>query len=241
MALTYTTTGHVTADAGKKLVVYGHAGCGKTTLAATMPQPSVIFSSESGLVALHPRTVAKVYGPGRQDIAYDIPVAPIKTIYDLEAAYNDFVASPFVSCTLDSISDISDTILSYMKLNNTNLQRAYGETQDAVIDILKKFRDIPNKHVLFAAQEGSIRLTQVITKAGPLFPGQKLGEKIPYIFDGIFRLTVAKTDDGQFYRVLQTIEDNGFIAKDRTNTLDPFEYHPHMGYLIAKMSHAVQQ
>ncbi len=51
MAISLKSTGAVASN-GVKLLVYGAAGAGKTTLIRTLPAP-VIMSAEAGLLALH--------------------------------------------------------------------------------------------------------------------------------------------------------------------------------------------
>ena len=50
MAIKIKNTADVSAN-GVKILVYGQAGAGKTTLAATMPKP-IIISAEGGLLSI---------------------------------------------------------------------------------------------------------------------------------------------------------------------------------------------
>ena len=50
MAIQLKNTAQVSVQ-GLKVLVYGHAGAGKTTLAASMPNP-IIISAEGGLLSI---------------------------------------------------------------------------------------------------------------------------------------------------------------------------------------------
>ena len=50
MAIQLKSTGDL-GDQGLKVLVYGQAGCGKTTLSKTLPTP-VVLSAEGGLLSL---------------------------------------------------------------------------------------------------------------------------------------------------------------------------------------------
>jgi ABC-type lipoprotein export system ATPase subunit len=50
MAINVKTTGSLSAN-GVKMLVYGQAGAGKTTLVATLPAP-IVLSAEGGLLSI---------------------------------------------------------------------------------------------------------------------------------------------------------------------------------------------
>lgn len=72
-----------------------------------------------------------------------------------------------------------------------------------------------------------------IVKYGPSMPGSKLGPKLPYFFDFVFKMASNKDAQGKDFRYLQTYSDLQTTAKDRSGKLDPMEY-PHLGYVISK-------
>ena len=81
---------------GLKVLVYGMAGSGKTTLIKTLPAP-VILSAEGGLLSIS---------------GEDLPYIEIKTMADLREAYGWLASSEeakgFRSVALDSISEIAE-------------------------------------------------------------------------------------------------------------------------------------
>nr|DAF45665.1 MAG TPA: AAA domain protein [Siphoviridae sp. ctJ7x27] len=236
--MNFTTTSQASANGGIKALVYGPAGMGKTMLCATLPAP-VIISAESGLLSLRPQNIARVFGENAQGISYDIPVIEVKTVQDLSEAYNWFTTSQqagnFQSIALDSLSEIAEVVLNNAKRQVKDPRQAYGELLEKMETLIRLFRDLPNKNVVMMAKMESYKeeLTGVV-KYGPSMPGSKLGQKLPYFFDEVFRLGVNKDQQGASYRFLQTQPDLQFEAKDRSGSLDPVEF-PNLTYVFNKI------
>lgn len=212
------------ASTGVKVLVYGQAGAGKTTLCASLPTP-IVLSAESGLLSL-----------AGQDLAY----IEIKTLQDLQDAYawarSSQEAQGYESIALDSISEIAEVVLSAEKASNKDGRAAYGEMQDRVAKLLRSFRDLQGRHVYFSAKaehakdEGDRLIWQ------PGMPGNKLGQQISYFFDEVLPLRVEKDlTTGERYRVLQTQPDGKWIAKDRSGLLNPSGEEADLGAIIAKI------
>jgi len=212
---------------GIKVLVYGGAGVGKTKLVATAPSP-VLISAESGLLSLR---------------EFDIPVWPVQSFSDLYAAYNWVTqsadAKQFQTICLDSISEIGEVCLSEAKKRNKDPRQAYGELIDSMLLLIKGFRDLPNKHVYVSAKMEHYKdeVTGVV-KNQPSMPGQQLGPALPYIFDEVFHMGIAKDDKGADYRYLRTQPDFQYEAKDRSGSLAAFEQ-PDLNYIFSKIIGAV--
>jgi hypothetical protein len=73
-----------------------------------------------------------------------------------------------------------------------------------------------------------------IVKYGPSMPGAKLGPKLPFFFDEVFRLGVSKDQQGKEFRFLQTQPDLQFEAKDRSGALSLSEP-PNLNYIFNKI------
>ena len=236
--MNFTTTSQASANSGIKALVYGPAGMGKTMLSATLPAP-VIISAESGLLSLRPQNIARVFGENAQGICYDIPVIEVKTVQDLTEAYNWFTTSPqaanFQSIAIDSLSEIAEVVLNNAKRQVKDPRQAYGELLEKMETLIRLFRDLPNKNVIMMAKMESYKeeLTGIV-KYGPSMPGSKLGQKLPYFFDEVFRLGVNKDQQGASYRFLQTQPDLQFEAKDRSGSLDPVEF-PNLTHVFNKI------
>ncbi len=209
---------------GVKVLVYGEAGMGKTTLIATAPNP-VIFSAESGLLSL----------AGMQ-----LPFEKIDTLAKLNEAYqwclSSHEARQFETVCIDSLTEIAELVLANAMKQVKDPRQAYGELLEKVMFTVRCFRDLPNKNVYMTAQEMSKKdeVTGIMMNL-PSMPGTKLGPKLPYHFDEVFRMRIGKLPDGQDYRFLQTQPDFNSVAKDRSGRLLPIEK-PHLGELFAKIT-----
>ena len=213
---------------GVKCLVYGAAGVGKTRLVATAPAP-LLISAEAGLLSL------------RQ---HDIPVITITDLQTLHQVYMWILQSSesrqFHTICLDSISEIGEVCLAAAKKQFKDPRQAYGDLIDRMMLLLRNFRDLPNRHVYMSAKmeaykddaTGSVRFQ-------PSMPGQKVGPAMPYLFDEVFHMGVAKNDEGVDYRYLRTQVDFQYDAKDRSGTLDPFEP-PDLTHIFNKISGATK-
>lgn len=240
MALEFTTTEDLAQEAGIKVLIYAESGVGKTVVCATAPDP-IIGSAEAGLISIRETNLKRMFGEDLEvaRIATNIPVVIINTIKDLEDFYEWVTesphAEPFKTVCLDSISEIGEKILVNAKRLNKDPRAAYGDMAEKVIEVIKKFRDIPNKNVVFLAKmEKSKDEVSGMMLYGPAMPGKMAGAALPYLFDEVFRLGVGKEKDGTTFRFLQTGADLQSTAKDRSGALDQLEY-PHLGYIFDKI------
>lgn len=208
---------------GVKILVYGQAGIGKTTLCATCPSP-VVFSSESGLLAL---------------ARFDLPYYEIKSMNDLREAFSwcrsSSEARNFQTICLDSISDIAETVLSHQKAANKDGRMAYGNMIDEMTKIVREFRDLQGFNVYMAAKMDRFKNeTTGVVMNGPSMPGNKLGQAMPYFPDEVFKMDVEGSGTNS-YRLLRTQPDFMNDAKDRSGALAAIE-EPHLGKIINKIT-----
>jgi hypothetical protein len=238
MALHFTTAQDVSNTSGIKCCVYGGSGMGKTVLMATAPIP-LLISAESGALSLRQANLERLYGVGNPHICYNMPIIEVKTVEDLTDAYNwcsqSAEAQQFQTVGMDSISEIAEVVLNNAKRQVKDPRQAYGELIEKMETLIRSFRDLPNKNVVITAkmEPSKDELTGVV-KYGPAMPGAKLGNKLPYFFDEVFRLGVGQTPQGEKYRFLQTQPDLQFEAKDRSGALAPVEA-PILSAVFAKI------
>jgi phage nucleotide-binding protein len=221
MAINLRSTSDVHAN-GVKIVVYGQAGSGKTSLITTLPDP-VIISAEGGLLSI-------------SDSA--LPFIEVNTMEALKEAYTwvaeSAEAKRFQSVAIDSISEIAEVVLSHEKRINKDGRAAYGEMQVQVIEIMRAFRDLQGKHVYFSAkcEKSQDEMGRVLYS--PSMPGNKLAQQIPYLVDEVFALRVEKDAEGNTQRALMCDSDGLWLAKDRSGKLGAWEA-PDLGEIIAKI------
>jgi phage nucleotide-binding protein len=207
---------------GVKLLVYGNAGAGKTSLIPTLPNP-VVFSAEGGLLSIADADV-----PFVEVSSYDTLMEAYRWVTESDEAKH------FESITLDSISEIAEVVLNHEKKIAKDPRQAYGAMQEQMSDIIRAFRDIPNKHVYFTAKcEKATDETGRILYA-PSMPGNKTGQQLPYFFDMVLALRVEKDQEGNAQRALMCDSDGIWQAKDRSGKLDTWEA-PDLGAIIAKI------
>ena len=121
MAISLKTTGSLSAN-GVKLLVYGQAGAGKTSLIKTLPSP-IVLSAEGGLLSI-------------QDA--DLPFIEITNMETLKEAYTWLTeTTDYKSVALDSISEIAEVCLNYEKKINKDPRAAYGAMQEQMADIIR--------------------------------------------------------------------------------------------------------
>lgn len=220
MAIQLKSTGDL-GNQGLKVLVYGQAGCGKTTLSKTLPKP-VVLSAEGGLLSL------------KDD---NIPYIEIKSMTDLHNAYAWLQDSDeFESVVLDSISEIAEVVLSHEKKINKDGRAAYGEMDVQLSEIIRAFRDL-NMHVLMTAKLEKQQDEMGRMLYFPSLPGNKTAQKLPYFFDEVLALRIEKDEEGKTQRALMCDSDGLWLAKDRSGKLDVWES-PDLGEIIAKVGGA---
>lgn len=238
MAMVFTTAEQATTVGGVKSLVYGPAGAGKTVLLATAPVP-VMISNESGALSLRKANLERLYGVGNPHITYNMPIIEVKTVEDLADAHRwcaeSNEAKAFHTIGMDSASEIAEVILNNAKRQVKDPRQAYGELIEKMETTIRAFRDLPNKHVLITAKMEPMKdeMTGVV-KYAPAMPGAKLGNKLPYFFDEVFRLDTNTAPNGEKYRFLQTQPDLQYVAKDRSGALAPVEP-PILSAIFAKI------
>jgi phage nucleotide-binding protein len=220
MAISIKRTRDLTKS-GVKLLVYGSAGAGKTSLITTLPKP-IVLSAEAGLLSI-------------QDA--DLPFIEINTIDDLRQAYVYVTGEggeEYQSVALDSISEIAEVILNAEKKIAKDPRQAYGAMQEQVSDLIRAFRDLPGKHVYMSAKLEKSQDEMGRMLYAPSMPGNKVGQSLPYFFDEVLALRVERDAEGNTQRALMCDTDGLWAAKDRSGKLAPWEA-PDLGAVIEKI------
>jgi hypothetical protein len=225
MAIQLTSTRQSAQLTGLKFLVHGPAGAGKTSLCGTTGEPTIIISAESGLLSLR---------------HLDIPVIEVKSLDQMYEAY-DYVANTeagqkFKWVCLDSISEIAEVVLNHEKKVAKDPRQAYGALAEKMTDLVRAFRDLPGRNVMFSCKQERTKDEQTGAMLYyPSMPGNMLKQGVGYFFDFVFALRVEKDSEGKPTRWLQTQRDFSYEAKDRSGSLDPFEA-PDLAAISAKVN-----
>lgn len=206
------------AASGVKVLVYGQAGAGKTSLIKTAPAP-LVLSAEGGLLSL---------------AGSDIPFIEVHTIAELGEVYQWILqseeAARYRTICLDSLSEIAEVCLTenkYVmkdgKLTKTDGRLAYGDTGDQITRLIRAFRDLPGRHVFFTAKLEKSEAQDGARLFGPSMPGKTMTQNLPYFFDEVLALRLVSDSEGKTVRALQTVGDTQWTAKDRSGKLAPVE------------------
>lgn len=224
MAIQLTTTEAEGRLHGIKVLVYGRAGMGKTTLCGSAPAP-LIISAEAGLLSLRRK---------------QIPVIKVTTLQDVWDAYTwvgqNAKKNNIQTICLDSISEIVEKVLETQKAKTKDPRAAYGEMATEAIKLVKAFRDLVGFNVVVTAKEvTTVDPITNVSRAVPTAPGQQVGPALPYLFDEVFHASTGKDNAGKTYHYLRTHASFDAEAKDRSGVLDEIEY-PDLTHLFAKIA-----
>ena len=190
---------------GVKCIIYGGAGVGKTRTIATAPSP-IIISAEEGLLSL---------------MEVEIPYIEVKTLQDLDDAYNMLkkdAGKTYKTIGLDSLSEIAETLIAQELPKHKDGRQAYAALAQAMIPMLKKFRDLKDVNTVFSCKKIDVKDEETGTVTTELMlPGNVLSNQVPYIVDELFYMDV----DRKGIPFLQVKPSRKVFAKDRSGALDP--------------------
>lgn len=210
MAINLQSTATI-ASSGVKVLVYGQAGAGKTTLIKTAPAP-LILSAEAGLLSL---------------AGTDIPFIEIHSIAELgevgQWITQSKEAAQFKTICLDSISEIAEVCLSEAKQSLKDGRAAYGEMADQMSKVIRAYRDIPGRNIYFTAKMDKSESDTGARLFAPSMPGKTLTQQLPYFFDEVLALRLVTDKDGNTGRALMCAPDTMWTAKDRSSRLAAWE------------------
>lgn len=226
-------------DNGIKILVHGPAGSGKTVMCGTAGVKTLLISAEGGLLSLQGAIDTGLLPEVVSELVDVIEVTSLEELLEAYEFCKTADAEDYEWVQLDSISEIGEVVLENEKQYSKDPRMAYGNLITEMQALLRKFRDLPNKNVLFTCkQQRVVDQDTERTMYVPSMPGSKLHQAIPYMFDEVFALRVEKDDEGDDYRILQTNRDIRYEAKDRSGKLDMWE-EPSLHSLMKKINTTV--
>ncbi|HCH8772168.1 TPA: AAA family ATPase [Salmonella enterica] len=197
---------------GVKMVGYGAAGGGKTPLIATAPRP-VMVATEAGLLSLRGVQHVPVY----QANTYQ----KIKEFFDWCFKSNE--VRNFDTIAVDSISQMSEIVLSYHLGRNKDGRKAYGEMARDMLEWLEGLYYQQEKHAYLIAKQEIGEEEGVQTKR-PYLAGQELKIKIPHLYDIIAHIGMSPVVGMPTpQRVIRVSPTFGVIARHRSGNLNEIE------------------
>lgn len=219
-----------------KILVYGAPGTGKTTLASTIKEPTLVISAEAGLLSLQNFNLDVI------DISVDdngklIPKE--KRVERLAEVFKylmgDEAREKYKWIFIDSLTEISENLIESLELLHPDKKDAlkmWGDYAKKMRSLVKTFRDLPHYNVIFTAldkaeKDDNGRRYMAVDVSG------KISSKLPAFFDEVFWLHIEDAKDAQ-QRFLLTSTRENVVAKDRSGKLDTLEP-PNMSLIVQKI------
>jgi phage nucleotide-binding protein len=221
-----------------KILVFGEPGAGKTTLAKTIGEPTLIISAEAGLLCLNGEDI-DVIDITQDDEGRVIPKE--KRIARLGEAYQYLLTeecrNKYKWVFIDSLTEISQNLMEQLYLEFPDRKDSlvmYGENGKRMRSLIKSFRDIPYYNVVMTALSSVDKDENNVRIIGVSMVGN-ISEKVPAFFDEVFYLaTIQNQETGNVDRVLVTGKSDRVMAKDRSGKLDKIEK-PSLAHIASKI------
>lgn len=225
---------HNTKDVAFKpsyILIYGSSGIGKTSVAKTLPHEQVLLlDAESGIASLRDTSI-DVISLAKSD--NDVLIPEEERLARLQE-FNEYIQKPETKAKyrylfIDSITEISQNIMKQMQKKYTGYQ-AWGEYSNAMMHLMKFYRDIGHYTIIFTALEGRMDDESGNSYAYPDVGGKKAKEYLLPAFDEVFRMVA----DAERNRMLVTGPTAKTQAKDRSGKLNATET-PDLGAILQKI------
>lgn len=209
-----------------KILIYGESGSGKTSLAKTINEPTLIISAEAGLLPLRGKKI-DVFDITRDDDGQLVPKElRTKRLGEVYKFLLTDEGKKYKWVFIDSLSELSQNLVEQLQIEFPERKDSlvlYGELNKRTRSLVKSFRDLPGLNVVFTAlsevdkDESGMRVIQ------PTMIG-KFANQLPALMDGVYYVHVEKNEEtGESRRVLVTQKSDRVVAKDRSGALDKVE------------------
>lgn len=208
-----------------KLLIYGNAGVGKTSLIGTLPENAhtVIVSAEAGLLCLSDKEIDVIEVKKWDDVGRAF-------VFLRDECNYDYIA-------IDSLTELSDMLVNHLEQqpefkDPKNTLKMWGEFNKRLTSFIKSVRGL-DTNVIFTAltdevDDGGSKVRKALVKGSAT---QKL---LASYFDEVFYLTI---DQITGERTIQTQPTAYIEAKDRSGKLEAYE-EPNLTNIINKIKGA---
>lgn len=221
-----------------KLLIYGRAGVGKTTLASTLPGKTLIVSAESGLLSISKFDIP-VFDITIDDDGFSIPISKRfeKLREVLRYLETDEAIKTYDNIFIDSLTEISQNLIEKLQIeipDSKDTIKMWGEYAKTMKAFVKAFRDLPYYNVIFSALEKEEQ-DEFKRKFIRINVQGSIGSDLPAFFDEVFYYTsIENKEDATEGRILITQSSSRIVAKDRSGTLNPYE-EPNLSLIFKKI------
>ena len=217
------------------MVVHGESKAGKTTLAATAPGPILVMDAEAGGMRFVPgKKIVWEPSRGAPPKGYDIYQVPVKSLADIEGAYQYLTMNdhPFVSIIFDSLTEIQARMKRDHENNGIVDMQGWGRMLAKMEDLIWQFRDLAESSVT------PVRFVAFLTgtnlkdgKYRPLMQGA-IVKQLPYKVDICAFLDVINDANGTPIRGLRVSGSEMHDIGSRVPGLDPTLWNPNITDLL---------
>jgi phage nucleotide-binding protein len=204
-------------------LVYGQAGVGKTSLAKTLKEKTLIISAEAGTLSVADADIDMI------DISIDDNgslIPPSKRIERLKQVFI-WICEPeqrkkYKWIFIDSLTEVSQNMIEKLQKeypDKSDTLKLWGDYSNLSRALVKNFRDLSFYNVVFTALEAESKDNDGIRFLHPQMQGKIGREQLAGFFDEVFYFHIDK--EGK--RKLLTEATERVQAKDRSGKLDRFE------------------
>jgi phage nucleotide-binding protein len=219
-----------------KFLIYGNPGAGKTSLALTIEEPTLVISAEGGLLPLRGKKIDYIDISSEDGIVLGRDARIKKLSEAFLFCQTDEAREKYKWLFLDSLTEIGQNVVE-------KLQKEFPERKDALVlwgeyskemrSLVKAFRDLPGYNVVFTALT-KIEKDENGRRFNAIDLNGKIAEQLPAYFDEVFFYHTYEDDSGETKRVLVTKANDKAVAKDRSGKLDKFEQ-PNLATIASKI------
>lgn len=203
------------------LTIYAGGGVGKSTLAATSPDP-IFIDAENGTKAFGARGI-------------DVPVIHVKSWEDVQEGWKAIKDdASFKTVVIDPIGSFLDILVDNVRAGGEMNLKKWGDVKDRMRRFVYTVKD-SGKHVVFIAHEEETKDDEKVLRR-PLLKAN-LSQELVNMCDVVGHLRI----DAQGRRSLRVQPEEKYSAKDRFDALGQLVENPNISDIIAKVHEAYEK